>query len=573
MAYVGTGAAGLVLTAQGVTQGASFKAIGTQSGLTLHGLIVGQNAGAFTATGAGTLGQLLQSQGASSDPTYTTATYPSTTTIGSLIYASANNVYTNLPIGANGQVLTVSGGVPAWSSTSSADLHVARFIVSAGGGAQGANYTTIAAAMVAAQAAGGNQTIFLQPGTYVENINLVAGINLTAFSCDAYSAVGTSPNVIIQGKLTATFAGNCSISAIQLKTNSDFCLSVTGSAATTIQLKDCFIDANNNVAIQFTSSSGASKIELYTCKGNLDTTGISFFTHSASGKLAFYQCAFENNGVSTTAATCSSGSVNIYNSYYRNAITTSGTSGIIISNTEHHDPLIIAGSGTNSFAGSSFDGGTSTAITVNTNTLTMSSCSVSSTNTNAISGNGTILYDGLSYNNTSVTMNTTTQTPNYMDLGKYRARGQPCFYAYLSADLTAVVGNSGSNYVIVFNTLNYDLNSNFNTGTGTFTAPVAGKYLFSGYVRFKSLTAAMTYGDIRLVGAGDTFLGGEANIGAGQTIAGTAGQYGLVVSTIINMAASDTMTLAVVVQGGASAAAGIVGAKTGGSYFTGYLVA
>ena len=92
-------------------------------------------------------------------------------------------------------------------STIQPDLHVARFIVSAGGAADGANYTTLASAYAAAVAAGAPQTIFIQPGTYIENITLSAGINIAAFECDAMT-----PNVTIVGTLTATYSGNCSIS-------------------------------------------------------------------------------------------------------------------------------------------------------------------------------------------------------------------------------------------------------------------------------------------------------------------------------------------------------------------------
>src|SRR6185369_10362256 len=103
------------------------------------------------------------------------------------------------------------------------DYHVARYIVSAAGSADGANYTSISLAYAAAVATGQPQTVFIQPGTYTENITLSANVNLAAFDCDALT-----PSVTILGKLTATFAGSCSISGIKLKTNADFCLAVTG---------------------------------------------------------------------------------------------------------------------------------------------------------------------------------------------------------------------------------------------------------------------------------------------------------------------------------------------------------
>src|SRR5215469_17495644 len=83
------------------------------------------------------------------------------------------------------------------------------------------DFTTITAAINAAVS---GQTIFLRPGTYTENPTLKAGVNLAAFDADA-----TTPNVIINGKCSFSSAGTVSISGIELQTNSDFCLAVSGS--------------------------------------------------------------------------------------------------------------------------------------------------------------------------------------------------------------------------------------------------------------------------------------------------------------------------------------------------------
>src|ERR1700680_4885601 len=86
------------------------------------------------------------------------------------------------------------------------------------------NYTTIATTL---KAASSGQTILVKPGTYTENLTLKAGVNITAFSGDGYA-----PNVIILGKATASGVGTFTISNLQLQTNSDFCLVVSGSSAT-----------------------------------------------------------------------------------------------------------------------------------------------------------------------------------------------------------------------------------------------------------------------------------------------------------------------------------------------------
>lgn len=305
--------------------------------------------------------------------------------------------------GTSGQALTdqTAPNSSHWSTVASTDYHVARFIVSAGGSADGANYTTIASAITAATSAGGVQTVFIQPGTYTENLTLAANVNLAAFGCDAYT-----PNVTILGKCTATFAGTCSLGGIALKTNSDFCLSVTGSSATQINLVNCRIDANNNTAIQYTSSSGSSFIYLFNCVGTLDTTGIAYFTHSAAGNLRFFGGYFSNGGGSATASTISAGGVEIRVEYWNNAITTSSTGIIAIHQSETHGAITHnATSSSNGISICSIDGGSGSALTIGAGaTINVTLTSISSSNTNAIAGSGTLNYGYLVFNGTSSTI-------------------------------------------------------------------------------------------------------------------------------------------------------------------------
>jgi hypothetical protein len=288
------------------------------------------------------------------------------------------------------------------------DYHVARYIVSAGGASNGANYTTIASAYAAAVGAGAPQTVFVQPGTYTENLTLTAGINIAAFECDALT-----PNVTITGKLTATFAGSVSLSGIRLKTNSDFCLGVTGSAATIVNLYGCFVEASNNVALQMTSSNGGAKIQLLNCKGQLDTTGISYFTHSGAGSIRIDGGIYENDGASTTAATLSgTGSFGIRNCYFACAITTSSTSNFTIDLAEYHGAFIHGSTGTSCIIiNSLLEAGASSSLSISAGaSVSVSHVIVQSSNVNAITGAGELKYAFISFIGSSSTVNTTTQT-------------------------------------------------------------------------------------------------------------------------------------------------------------------
>lgn len=57
----------------------------------------------------------------------------------------------------------------------------------------------------------------------------------------------------------------------------------------------------------------------------------------------------------------------------------------------------------------------------------------------------------------------------------------PSFQAYPSADILNVTGD-GTLYSCVFNTTKFNINSNYSTATGIFTASVAGDYFFYGTI-------------------------------------------------------------------------------------------
>lgn len=300
-------------------------------------------------------------------------------------------------VDTNGFVTLTSGNT---------DYHDSRYIVSAGGITDGANYTTIASAYAAAVAVGAPQTVMVQPGIYTENITLTPGINICSHSCDSAN------NVTIVGKLSASSAGVTAISGIKLQTNGDYCLSVTGSAATYIDLIDCNIIAQNNNAIQLTSS-GGPQVVLQSCQGDLAAT-YAYFTQSGNGLLQFVDCFMINNGASTVASTLAgSGSAEFHNTFFYNSVTNSGTSNFIADNSHVGGALIIGSTGTSNVASNiSILSGSDSSVSVSAGaTFTLANSVVNSSNTNAVTGAGTIVYGGLTFNGISSLINTTTQTP------------------------------------------------------------------------------------------------------------------------------------------------------------------
>lgn len=292
-----------------------------------------------------------------------------------------------------------------------------RWIVSSD--ASQGTHTTIAAALTSASA---GDTIVLRPGTYTENITLKDRVNISGMPGD-----GDTPNVIINGTVSASGLVTSVISYVQLQTNSANLLSVTGSSATIIYINFCNLVCSNNTAINYTTTSTSAIVTLKNCRGNVSSATNIFFTHSGTGSLFISNCIFTNSGASTGVSTLSSGgSLYIQNSNLTFPITTSSTSVFDMSNSVvdtsalNLTALTLGGSGAQSVQTSCLLSGTASAISIGS-TATISNCALDSSNTNCITGAGTINYAGLSFANSS-TINTTTTTRKVTDGGQYQGR-------------------------------------------------------------------------------------------------------------------------------------------------------
>ncbi len=408
----------------------------------------------------------------------------------------------------------------------------AKFIVSAS--AANGTHTTIATALTAAST---GDTIFIRPGTYTENLTLKAGVNLCSYICDA-----TTPNVIILGNATASFAGSCTISGVQLKTNGAAFLTVSGSSATVVYGVNCDLNCNDATGISYSSSSSSSQIYFKECTGDQKTTGIALFSMSSAGLLKFNNSEILNTGLTITNSTASAGTIQIRQSRILTPITTSSTNlirithSIIDTNDTDVTTLTIAGSGNNFIKESEIIAGTATAITINTNTLRITQSQVGSTNaTAAISGTGTLFITDLAFSNTGNNITVTTQNYTYTNIGQYRATGQPAFLAYLGTG-DANVSGDGTTYTLGSgNALTeiFDQASNFVT-TGTFTAPVTARYELGTYILAQQVVSTMS-GSAAIATSNHTYTFGNYATTA-------TGNYPIGISNIADMDVGDTAT-------------------------------
>lgn len=146
---------------------------------------------------------------------------------------------------------------------------------------------------------------------------------------------------------------------------------------------------------------------------------------------------------------------------------------------------------------------------------------------------------------------------------------QSCFLAYLSADTGSVTGD-GTAYTVICDTEVYDLNADYATNTGKFTAPVTAKYSFYTFsLAYQAAQASQDSGNTFLKTSNLNYSGQWYNTinGAYNTALTFVGHY------LVDMDAADTAEYQVTVGTGAK------GVKIGGgspagfvqSYFSGNL--
>jgi hypothetical protein len=298
----------------------------------------------------------------------------------------------------------------AQKQNSTNSYNVAKWVVSADP-TQG-SHTTITSALASASA---GDSIFILPGTYTENPPLKTGVSIQSFTSNAASG-----NVIINGTCTYTGGGTVAISGVELQTNSNYFLSITGSTNGTVYLNNCNLNCLNNTGIN-NASTGTITLVISSCAGNIGTVATSLFTSSSPGTVTINLTQITNTAGSIQASSISAGSLIMNSSTFSHNISTTGTAGILFRSCAFNCAAInavaltVSGTGTSRAANSTFIAGTATAINISGgSTLELDgTCSISSTATNVISGTGTLEYSNICFaQGSSYGINTTTITPN-----------------------------------------------------------------------------------------------------------------------------------------------------------------
>lgn len=115
--------------------------------------------------------------------------------------------------------------------------------------------------------------------------------------------------------------------------------------------------------------------------------------------------------------------------------------------------------------------------------------------------------------------------------------------AYVDNAISNVTGD-GTAYTVVFDATLFDIGANFNTGTGVFTTPVAGKYQINASVTLTGLGAAHTTCLFRIVGTNN-----ENHLFNPFLLADAAGNATYACSVIMSVGASVSLSVLIQVTG------------------------
>jgi hypothetical protein len=140
------------------------------------------------------------------------------------------------------------------------------------------------------------------------------------------------------------------------------------------------------------------------------------------------------------------------------------------------------------------------------------------------------------------------------------------FLAYNSVTDPDVVGD-GTSYTVLFDTEKYDTGSDYDGGTGIFTAPKAGKYAFHAAVKLGDLAAAHNRHSLNLLASGVNHLKDVTYTGTSPFV----GNSYLEMSAVVNMAAGDTAKIVLDIIG-STKTVDVIGSSDVVTWFSGHLV-
>lgn len=161
---------------------------------------------------------------------------------------------------------------------------------------------------------------------------------------------------------------------------------------------------------------------------------------------------------------------------------------------------------------------------------------------------------------------TTSQNLIITTSGEVTLPLQPAFLAYQSSTQTNKTGNT--NYAITCDTEVFDQNADYNNGTGRFTAPVTGRYVFGMAVVCSDITNT-TRANVGIITSNRSYIGDNRNA---SVVKASGGYMSNILESYCDMDAGDAAYPQVTYTGEGSDVVDVIGDATKlYTYFYGYL--
>ena len=323
-----------------------------------------------------------------------------------------------LTVAGAGSTLTinrdVSGGYP-----------ITPFVVGSSGQA---GYTTIQSAITAATAAGGTNVIWVQPGTYTEDLTIDSSI--TFMSIDGVAT--------IVGQHTPPATGTVNFDGFVLQSATNI-LNSAAAGSTTFNINNCFIIITNGYIFNVPNWSG--EILMDNCGEASTNDGvINNVTGSSDIKLINVEMG---NGTGNTMQLNGGGGFLRFDTCNVNCpVNMAGSGSLILQNGVRFGETTTIGGSLSGYAiETCWRTGASQAITFNSSgNVTISSCEIQSTNTPAIggTGSGTLTLTGISFpNDASLAATLTIGTSGTVSSGIFETLDQAAGVQISGSDIDA----------------------------------------------------------------------------------------------------------------------------------------
>lgn len=271
------------------------------------------------------------------------------------------------------------------------------------------NYNTIQAALDAANAAGGNATVFLQPGTYTENLTLYTTVDIQG---DSYSGC------TITGVHTPPASGRVLFQSLTLTSATHiFSSAVAGSA--TIAVDNCEVVVTNGFLFNVANWTGPILVFDTGASGTNDG-----FVNNTGGSLIYVIASEIGSGSGQTMIT--TGSVSLYHvevqcpANFQTGTTLSALGCFL------QQAITFSNNSTGTITDSRFSTGSSASITQSSSgSVTLADVSINSSANPCIAGAGagTLTLGSVTFLNNSATAGTLTLAYGTASAGTLKSTG------------------------------------------------------------------------------------------------------------------------------------------------------